>query len=344
MRIARNYKRFILTCCISVGGLALCATLFNACDLTNLASNSGSDGSLEGGDADFSSPSSASANCSSSNEKSEALGGGNCVGNTECEEQCDDLFSSGSDQGECKELSVNEVSDLFNTFDEDQGLLANPDYEARREEDELSEVCVDSVEKALTIDDDYLDNIYDGYGQGEARDILLWFAQNDSISGAIDRGVRASGGDSDDVEDSIKKLLKTLLEKTGGSDSVLAGLREGLDKEEDNIEDNTFFAYATNGNLPKKTITWVLELASEECPGDETAKSKCLAGEIFCTQSGSTYLFEDESVLGAILDLENDVEDYFETLVDNEDIDDAEVVCPAFCVPAAGNSSTTACP
>lgn len=380
MKILGNYKRFILACCVGIGSLALFATLFSSCGRvsggdrrTERDNRYNVDDGDRDRDRDRDSDRDRDRGNTSSSSNCGRSGGGSCEGDDDCEEWCEDLFSSGRDEDECLELSVNEVEVLYETFDENDGLLANPEYDARRSGEELNEVCVDAIELALTIDENYWKDLYDEYSESEARDVLLWFSQDESIYSAMSRGIREADddNDSDDIESAVKEFFKTLLEKIGDN-SVIEGLQEELDTEEDDIESNTFFVYATD-NLPNSVLRLVHELAGESCGSNRSSRPNfynenhpssvhssnreyrtqaCLVGELYCIQDGSTFLFEDETVFDSFLDESEDLEDYLEDLFEdrvNDDVNDilddgAEEICPNYCTVSGLSTNPTACP
>ena len=343
MKFIKNYRRLLLICCVSLGSLALVSVFVSSCgsplmdrqvEPRNIYDDRYDDDRDDDRDNNRRSQSN-SANC-------EGDRGGRCSGDADCEEICEDLFSSRKDEDQCKDLSVGEVNDLYTTFDDRKGLLTNPDYEARSSEDELNNVCVDAITTALSIDENFWKDIYDDYSKSEARDVLLWFAQDESIYQALRDGIDAANerNDSDDIDDGVKEFLESLLKKVGTD--VIGGLKEELDSEEDNIEDNTFLVYATDV-LPRDFLELAHELAQDECvkmthstapttynPKFSNARPACVLSKLFCVQDRGTYLFEDESIFESFLeysdDLENFIEDRFN--IEGSDLEDPEIVCP----------------
>ena len=332
MGLTRN-KKFFLIWCGTLGALSLLSTTVTSCGNQTTEPRNITPGNIindnyvsTGLD---SRPASYRENC-------EGNSGGSCLGDSDCEDICEDLFSSGRDEDECKDLSVGEVNDLYKTFDDSDGLLKNPDYDARNSEDELSNVCIEAIATAISIEENFWKDIYDDYNRTEAKDVLIWFAQNESVYLAIDNGIKAAKtrNNNDDVEKATQEFLETLFNKVG-SNSIIDALTEGLDSEEDNLEDNTFFVYASE-NLPDDVLEIVHKLAADECPDEYSnygspssthEEAACLIENLYCEQHESKYIFED--VFESFLEHFEDLEDYLEEVknIKGSDLEDPEEAC-----------------
>ena len=183
-------KKHIILVCVILFSIGLLSIVFSSCSQRN-AARSNDDGGTQGGgyvDDSGGGTTRGTAVGSSDCERSTRAGGGSCDGDNDCEDRCDDLFN-GRDYDKCLDLSVNEVQGMWNAFDEDGGVLEDPD------EDELEDVHPDDIRNALDIDERIWDNFIDDYGTSEANDVLYWIATNECIYEAIEDGF-----DEDDMK------------------------------------------------------------------------------------------------------------------------------------------------
>jgi len=176
-------KKRIILVCVTLFSIGLLSTVFSSC--RNQTNNNND---VQGRDRDY---------VSNNNDDKERAGrcrpqpkeGGSCDNDDECIEQCDDLFG-GRDYDECiEDFSVNEVQGMWYAFDDDEGLLEDP------EEDELEDIHSDAIRNALSLDGKIWDSFINGYSTSEAKDVLYWIANDKCIYEAI-----ADSFDADDTE------------------------------------------------------------------------------------------------------------------------------------------------
>ncbi len=243
-------------------------------------------------------------------------GGGSCVGNSNCEEQCEDLFSGNTKTNACKDFSVDEVQGIFSAFDEKRGLLEGPS------EDDLKDISCADIKNALSIDKNIWSKLARTYNSSQSKRVLYWIATENDIYGAIETS----------LEDNDLKSLFEELSGTTFTDLIIRNLDE-------DAEDNFIVLAVANKGL--RAAQFVLENAEEDCPkgpyssaGDFT-EAACLLGQVFCKKDGRDYIFEAafEFIIKNTSDLKDFVEDgrsdgYADGL-DVEDSDDISTVCEA---------------
>ena len=298
-----------------------------------------------------------------SEQRSSRAGGGQCKGKENCEELCEQLFGRGQKKTKCIALTVNEVEAMHLAFnddsDGDEGFLVNPDYE---DDLEKSDLHPDDIYNVLKIDDSYWSDLIDDYSTGEAKDVMLWLAEDSDIFEAVERALK----DEDDEMDFLADLFKQ-----AGS-NVASALTLKLGKDSD--PEDTFMTLTIDSSLrdvahqvlidhclkdANSSNSWypysrrvadgrqVASCSGDACqiPNVDYQKSACALGEVYCKKDGrGDYIFEEsfESILDAVT---NDLSDYItEPPVrskpksalgfdndNNKEEDDIEKVCQAFC-------------
>ena len=227
-------------------------------------------------------------------------GGGRCEGDDDCEEMCEDLFSSRSKREDCEELSEDDVENMFVAFEEDDGYLAEPD------EDDLEDIHADAVENALDIDERVWTDLFRKYSKTEARRVLYWIATNKEIYDAIDSSL-----DDDDLEDFFKELIDEFISNSKFWKFITEEIE---DDEEDNFIN---LAYDDDSDA----ASFIIERASEDCDepsGGNIAlitekdhqKPACLLKVICGHKDGNSFIFDDS--FEYILDDVGDLQDYIE--------------------------------
>ena len=264
-------------------------------------------------------------------------GGGECEGDEDCEEQCDELFGSGSDEKECLELTQNEVEAMFEAFNDDDGILADPD------DDDLKDVYPEDIENLFEIDDNVWNKLIRKYSNSEAKDVLLWIAEDTDIFSAI------SSLDDDDDEDFLRDLLKE-----SGSGDISNTLTQKIGDE---YEDNFIYIAQREGN--DDAVELAHEILLNDCisdvhegvsssnliytaariPDEDYRDAACTLGEVYCKKRGSDYIFED--VFDELVENADGLQDYIESertrdkpkqgLGLEDDSDELEKVCREFC-------------
>lgn len=299
-------------------------------------------------------------------EQTSRKGGGNCEGKDSCEELCEQLFG-GSKKTKCIELTVNEVKGMHSAFNDDddgeEGILVNPDYE-----DDLknSDIFPDDVYNAMKIDDNIWSDLIDDYSTSEAKDVMLWLANNPNIFKSVERALR----DDDDELNFLADLFKEAGSNSSEPISSALTIKLGKDSE----PEDTFMALTSDSNLRDRTHQLLIDeclsesnnttsglnialyypySAPRNCKGDaceipniDYQKSACALGEVYCKKdSRDKYIFED--TFGSILDaVSNDLSDYIteppqdrrpKSALDfdsdnNKEEDEIEDVCEALCL------------
>ena len=181
-------------------------------------------------------------------------GHGPCAGNENCEALCDDLFG-GSRYEECLDLTWNEVQGMWNAFDEDSGILEDPD------EYSLNTIRLRDIRNALEIDDRIWDSFIDDYGPSEAIDGLYWISKNECIYEAIENSF-----DRDDVMKSFMEDFFNQVDSAG----LLAAALEPLGDEADNDET---FLYLANQEGNDGAVELVHGLLWKECLSENASLS-----------------------------------------------------------------------
>ena len=180
-------------------------------------------------------------------------GGGICDGDDDCEDQCDDLFG-GRDYQECLDLTVNEVQGMWNAFDEDDGILEDPD------EDDLEDVHPDDIRNALDIDENIWDDFIDDYRSDDANNVLYWIATDECVYEAIDDGF-----DEDDMQGFMSDIFKQ-------TDSNL--ISAALEPLGDDADDDETFLYLADAEGNDEAVDLVHELLWEECRSATSFREK----------------------------------------------------------------------
>ncbi|MDE0151829.1 MAG: hypothetical protein OXK80_04970 [Bdellovibrionales bacterium] len=323
-------KKHIILVCVVLFSIGLLSTIFSSCNRNTARSNDGGgyqdgvDFGRDGGrrdDRDF------RGGIGSGCEQSTREGGGNCEGDNDCEDQCDDLFN-GRDYEECLDLSVNEVQGMWNAFDEDKGILEDPD------DDDLEDIHPEDIKNAMEIDDSLWDQFVDDYSTSEAGDVLYWIADDECIYEAIE--------DSFDEQDDLENFMEDLFDQVDNG-GLIAAAKEPLG--DDPKDDDNFLVLARQtGN--DRAVDLIHELLWEECISDTSStaynsiqddddqNSACLLGELYCTlDSDDDYIFED--VFDDVVDNEIDnfirggsTSGFADGLgIASSDYDDLDVVC-----------------
>ena len=335
-------KKHIILICVILFSIGLLSTVFSSCQ-RNQATNNDDSGNRrvtrDRGDDDT--KTTTSRNTDSTCAQSTRKGGGSCDGDDDCEDQCDDLFN-GRDQEECLDLSVNEVQGMWNAFDEDKGILEDPD------DDELEEIHPEDIRNALDINERIWDDFIDDYGTSEAGDVLFWIATNECIYEALD-----------DIfdEDDLEGLLADIFDQVDNGGLMAAAL-EPLGDEAD---DDETFLYLADQEGNDKAVELVHELLWDQCLASnqgvtaarramynrvtetDDKSSACLLGELYCKQEDEDYIFEDvfENVVKNELDnfiRGGDGASYTDGLgIASSDYDDIEEVCSIICASSGNN-------
>ncbi len=331
-------KKHIVLVCVILFSIGLLSTVFSSCQRNQNRGIDDRDRRDRGYDTDrdVTRRDRGSSTSSSSCERSTREGGGVCENDDDCDDQCDDLFNS-RDYQECLDLTVNEVQGMWNAFDEDDGILEDPD------EDDLEDVHPDDIKNALDIDERIWDDFIDDYGTSEAGDVLYWIATDECIYEAIDDGF-----DEDDMQGFMSDIFKQ------ADNNLISAALEPLG---DDADDDETFLYLADAEGNDKAVELVHELLWEKCL-DEAPSSKkslytaveeeddensaCLLGELYCKQEDDEYIFEDvfESVVDNELDNfirggSSGGSNYRDGLgITSSDYDDLEEVCLVVC----GNS------
>jgi len=332
-------KKHIILVCVILFSIGLLSTVFSSCNRNPNRNTTQTDGGgSSAGYSDDRDDNRDTTRRSSDCERSTRQGGGACEGDDDCEDQCDDLFG-GRDYRTCLDLSRNEVQGIWNAFDEDEGLLEDPD------EDDLEDIHPDDIKNALDIDDRIWDSFIDDYGTSEANDVLYWIATNECIYEAIEDSF-----DEDDVEDLMQDIL--LQVNSGG---LISAALEPLGDEAD---DDETFLYLADKEGNEKAVELVHDLLWDECLSsgltlarkamydaveeDDDKNSACLLGELYCKQEDDKYIFED--IFESVVDNELDdfirggdrINNYIDGLgIASSDYDDVEEVCTKVCEVAS---------
>ena len=175
---------------------------------------------------------------------------GECEGDEDCEEICDDIFSSRADRRECYELPEGLVSE-FETLLE------------ATEDGDTEEIDPEILECLLDIDEREFAKAIKKMSRGEAEDFLAAVAEEDHLAQVLEE------------EDDEAVILRQLLSKTARSENLIAQL-------ENEIEDRkSFFYLAAESNefawdwLDKYVDDVCSGTSSDYCPGGESIGTYC---------------------------------------------------------------------
>ena len=281
-------------------------------------------------------------------------GGGDCTDDSarnedSCQDKCDKIFGGRTDRNKCYKLTQDAVEGMFKAFNEEDGYLLEGEV------DDLDLVSCTDISNMLNIDegDQWFDLIRkSGFGSSEAKDTLLWLAENPAIYKVVDKEL-----DDDDIE----SLLTQLLRKIGSGGSITAGLLRDIGG--DSNKEETFIYLALNADN-KDAAKEAIKLLNDEnycfkdvprtsnfscetppstgttCGEGNTIYDKtsgrflmeathrfaaCALGEVFCAveegvnrvhqDADVTYLFD--GVFVDLLDVADDLEDYIENSAPN---------------------------
>ena len=254
-------------------------------------------------------------------------GGGDCEDDDECVDQCNELFRSGQSEKDCLALSVNEVDAIFVAFEEEDGLLADPN------DNKIHEVHPEAIRLALGIKDDIWSDLVKDYSSKEAEHVLYWIANEVEVFETLILM------EDDDEEDFLKDLFKQL--KSTVQTALVTEIGDDAEPDE------TFMYWAAKSNNNKALEIAHIVLA-ENCSNgaiysstkmsEEYEESACTLGEVYCKKDGNEYIFEDifEDILE---EADNDLEEFIEAGgngtdglgVPSDDVDDVDGVCRTFC-------------
>ena len=129
-------------------------------------------------------------------------GGGECEGDRDCEEICDDIYDRRADREDCEELSVAAVESLEIVYE----LLEDPD------EDDLVDIDPTDFEALIDISIEPVDDLFGRYSSREAREVAVWIAENPDIAAILQD------------EDDDFQLFEAIFREIGSNGNALDGL------------------------------------------------------------------------------------------------------------------------
>ena len=262
--------------------------------------------------------------------------GDKCEGDDDCEEMCEDLFSSRSKREDCEELDEDIVDGMFTAFNDRNGYLEDPD------EDDLEDIHPDAVENALDIDERVWTDLIKDYSSSQAKRVLYWIATNKEIYDAMDSSL-----DEDDLED----IFEQLISENVRNQKFYQFIEEEL---EDDDEDNFINLAYDDGS---DAASFIIERAVDDCEEktnhkliteEDHRKPACLL-EVLCDHKDSrnNYIFEDsfDYILSDVGDLRDYIEDGKDGLVSSSSCtgNDCSDSCGSKKDPDAGSGSNIKC-
>ena len=213
---------------------------------------------------------------------------GECEGDRDCEEICDDIFDRRRDREDCEELNIATVE----RFDEVYKLLEDPD------EDDLSDINPEDLDALISISIEPLDDLVGGYSSREAKEVAAWIAENSDVAEVFE-------SEDDDFE-----LFEAIFGEIGGGRS---NAFEGLEKSITG-RDSFVDILVQDNNI--EAFEWVQNYFEDEC----SSKSQ---DEELCVLSRWCHLDFDNDTEEELLDTE-EFEDLLNDLIDQATEGDLE--------------------
>ena len=223
---------------------------------------------------------------------------GECEGDRDCEEICDDIFDRRRDREDCEELSIATVE----RFDEVYKLLEDPD------EDDLPDINPEDLSALISISIEPLDDLVGGYSSREAKEVAIWIAENSDIAEVFES------------EDDDFKLFEAIFKEIGST--ATNGLERSLTSGDNFVE-----ILVQDGN--DEALEWVHNYFA-----DEGGEGECNGADDdeLCVLSRWCALDFDRTTEEDLLDMES-FEDFLTDLIDEASEGDFEAhgdleVCP----------------
>ena len=111
----------------------------------------------------------------------------------DCYEYCDDMFRANRDEDDCEELTVAQISAMWDLYE----LLEDPDAE--------EDIDPESFDLYVNISIRSLDDLIGKYNSRDAKEFLIWLIENEEIAKIFKK------------EDDEHKSFEALLKKFSGS-------------------------------------------------------------------------------------------------------------------------------
>ncbi len=189
-------------------------------------------------------------------DKAKAQAGKVCKGDEDCEDICDDIYSSRRERNDCEELSITQV----NRFEGIYETLEDSD------EDDLQDIDVSKdgdFDVFINVSIEPLHKLVGKYSSREAKDFLAWIANNKDVAELLEN------------EDDDYEVLERLLGRLGASDNLFEALKKNLDGGD------TFIDLAVTADN-EVALEWIYEYLEEK---DSNCKLDTDAGREACLES-----------------------------------------------------------
>ena len=173
-------------------------------------------------------------------------GGGDCAGDDDCEEICDDIYNRRRDKEDCEKLSSRQVELLLDVYE----TLERP------KEDDLEDIDLDDFDVLVNISIEPLDGIVGKYTRREAKEVLIWLASNEEAAKVFKK------------EDDDHNILEKIFEEVHNDE--LEALKASLEGG-----DNFMDLAVDSSNV--EAAEWIHEFMEEKiCTGGNIESSACL--------------------------------------------------------------------
>ena len=207
--------------------------------------------------------------------------------NHRCKDQCRTMYRRTNDKEDCEELAVEQIVRLMDVHD----ILK------RADDEELRNIDLEDLEVYLNVSIAGFDDLIRDYRSSEAKDVLVWIANNDEIADIL--------RDEDEQYKTLEQLLKTL-----GSFSS----SELEDPFTRNINRGTLFEVAIDARN-ESAVNWFMEYifnVSNSCNNDDEVSIGCFT--VICKIGDE---FEDEDFLRDWFGFSN-FENYIEDIIEGK--------------------------
>ena len=111
-----------------------------------------------------------------------------------CKEQCDEMYKRKKDREDCEELTVNQITALFELYE----ILEEPDV------DDLQEVEVEDFDVFLNVSMAVMEDLIDDWNSREAKDFLYWVVSNEEVAVVFEK----EDYDYNALTDLLKKISR----------------------------------------------------------------------------------------------------------------------------------------
>ena len=217
--------------------------------------------------------------------------GDQCGGDDDCEDICDDIFSSRSDREDCEDLSVSTVEEMEDFFE----VLEDPDA------DDLEDFNLSVLEEIVDISFEPLVDEAKRYSSSDAKEFLSWMLNDEEAADII----------SD--EDSDFEFLENILEQLNSD--VVQALSTNIDGG-----DNFMEIAIDEGN--EKLLEWVHDFFDE---GSSSSSNRDCGGNSRCVFDKYCRMDIDSNAREDLLSDFDHFEDFMEDVLDDANENNIDV-------------------